>query len=112
MARVVAGLAAYNKACARRQELLRQAVAFAEVVKNGATMLEQDPARWRFGNSALGLKSRSRRCIDGGVVIINPATWPGVGDLVRLQQEYLRAVALESAARAVLPPSWNSPSQR
>ena len=108
MARVIAQLAAYNEACARRQQLLRKAASLAEAVKNGATVLEEDPSKWKFGNTA-GPRTRSRRCMGADVAPIDPATWPSVGELVALQQEYMRASALESAALAVLPAAWKPP---
>jgi hypothetical protein len=107
MSRVVAQLAAYNEACALRRELLKQAGAWADIVMNAAIMLEQEPVRWRFGNAAAVRAPRASSQI--GTVSVDPATWPAVDDLLVLQQEYMRASALETAAFVVLPAAWKPP---
>jgi hypothetical protein len=92
MSTLVVQLEAYNRACSTRRKLLQRVITLAEVVKNGAAVLQQDPSQWRFERSAANS--------------IDPALWPSVGEIAALKQQYMRAVATEAAARAVLPQSW------
>ena len=88
-------LEAYNRACSTRRKLLQRATTLAEVVKNGAAVLEQDPSQWRFERSGKNLNANS----------IDPALWPSLGEIASLKQQYMRAVAMETAAQAALS-SW------
>jgi|SRR5215475_1938110 len=110
MATDIPELDAYGRAAVETERVRVEAERLATIVANGAKMLAQDPATWRFVEPAPAWDSRNDDGIslDDPPLAISPTNWPDLHRLLDVQRRYQSAVTAEHAAFNALPPALRS----
>ena len=103
-------LDAYMDACAALDKAKDEADRIAAVVQDGAKTLAKSPAHWRIGDPPIESERREGdgMAVDLEWIGISAGTWPHVGTLLVLRQNYLDAVANVENARKALSPNEQS----